>query len=253
MPKTELDALTTLDDGLFAIVTVSSGSPETLNLNPAWRVRGVVGLSGTVSVSVKMAGTDVAVSLGTVSAGSTLSLPNLNLVTIATSGSSATCFVYALKPFRPYLTDYFRVRLKAVTGTVQSVFATPTEVVLKVDANYLPAFQQGATTALPALTEASTLQAIFYLLTNTAKTLKVIADPTSYLNAQTDDVALPDTLTESFRGYVVTGWTGEDFKVELIAIDEGDLVGLQQALRDALTKMQFNQFVHAIIKGASQP
>ena len=243
MPKTELDALTTLDDGLFAIVTVSSGSPETLSLNPAWRVRGVVGLSGTISISAAMADTDVAVSLGTVSAGSTLSLPNLNLVTFETSDSSATCFVYALKPFRPYLTDYFRVRLRAVTGTVQSVFATPTEVVLKVSADYLAAFQQGATTALPALTEASTLQAIFYLLTNTAKTLKVIADPTDYLNAQTDDVALPETLSEVFRGYVVTDWTGDDFKVELVTLNEDDLEGLQQALRDALAKLQFNQFV----------
>jgi hypothetical protein len=243
MPKTELDALTTLDDGLFAIVTVSPTTPETLTLNPAWRVRGVVGLSGTVSVSVKMADTDVAVSLGMVAAGATLNLPNLNLVTIQTSDSSATCFVYALKPSRPYLTDYFRVRLRAVTRTVQSVFATPTEVVLKVSADYLSAFQQGATTALPALTEASTLQALFFLLTNTAKTLTVIADPTTYLNAQTDDIALPDTLSEVFRGYVVTGWTGEDFKVDLIAINEDDLAGLQQALRDALTKLQFNQFV----------
>jgi hypothetical protein len=243
MSKTELDALTTLDDGLFAIVTVSSDSPETLTLNPIWRVRGVVGLSGTVSVSVKMADADVAVSLGTVTAGATLTLPNLNLVTIETSDSSATCFVYALKPSRPYLTDYFRVRLRAITGTVQSVFATPTEVVLKVSADYLPAFQQGATTALPALTEASTLQALFYLLTNTAKTLKVIADPTSYLNAQTDDVALPETLSEVFRGYVATNWTGDDFKVELITLNEDDLEGLQQALRDALAKLQFNQFV----------
>jgi hypothetical protein len=194
-----------------------------------------------------MADTDVAVSLGTVTAGATLSLPNLNLVTIETSDSSATCFIYALKPFRPYLTDYFRVRLRAVTGTVQSVFATPTEVVLKVSADYLPAFQQGATTALPALTEASTLQAVFYLLSNTAKTLKVIADPTTYLNAQTDDVALPETLSEVFRGYVVTGWTGDDFKVELVTLNEDDLEGLQQALRDALAKLQFNQFVRQIV------
>jgi hypothetical protein len=190
-----------------------------------------------------MANTDVAVSLGTVSEGSTLGLPNLNLVTFETSDSSASCFVYALKPFRPYLTDYFRVRLRAVTKTVQSIFATPTEIVLKVSADYLSAFQQGATTALPALTEASTLQAIFYLLTNTAKTLNVIADPTDYLNAQTDDVALPETLSEVFRGYVVTGWTGDDFKVELITLNEDDLEGLQQALRDALAKLQFNQFV----------
>jgi hypothetical protein len=123
--------------GFWAIVTVSSGSPETLTLNPAWRVRGVVGLSGTISLSAKMADTDVAVSLGTVSEGSTLSLPNLNLVTFETSDSSASCFVYALKPFRPYLTDYFRVRLRAVTKTVQSIFATPTEIVLKVSADYL--------------------------------------------------------------------------------------------------------------------
>jgi hypothetical protein len=123
--------------GFCAIVTVSSGSPETLTLNPAWRVRGVVGLSGTISLSAKMADTDVAVSLDTVSEGSTLSLPNLNLVTFETSDSSASCFVYALKPFRPYLTDYFRVRLRAVTKTVQNIFATPTEIVLKVSANYL--------------------------------------------------------------------------------------------------------------------
>jgi hypothetical protein len=107
----------------------------------------------------------------------------------------------------------------------------------------LAAFQQGATTALPALTEASTLQAIFYLLTNTAKTLKVIADPTHYLSAQTDDVTLPETLNEVFGGYVATGWTGDDFKVELITLNESDLEGLQQALRDALAKLQFNQFV----------
>jgi hypothetical protein len=243
MPKTELDALTTLDDGFFAIVTVSEDTPETLTLNPAWWVRGVVGLSGTTSISVKMTDTDVVVSLGTVTAGAPLSLPNLNIVTLSTSDPSATCFLFALKPFRPYLTDYFRIRLRVVTGTVQGIFATPNEVVLKVDANYLSAFQQGATTALPALTEASTLQALFYLLTNTAKTLKVVADPTPYLNAQTDDVALPETLREVFRGYTEVGWTGDDFKVELIAINEDDLVGLQQALRGALTKLQFNQFV----------
>jgi hypothetical protein len=244
MPKTELDALTTLDDGFFAIVTVSADTPETLTLNPAWWVRGVVGLSGTTSISVKMTDTDdVAVALGTVTAGAPLSLPNLNIVTLSTSDPSATCFLFALKPFRPYLTDYFRMRLRVVTGTVQGIFATPTEVVLKVGANYLSAFQQGATTALPALTEASTLQALFYLLTNTAKTLKVVADLNPYLNAQTDDVALPETLREVFRGYAEVGWTGDDFKVELIAINEDDLVGLQQALRDALTKLQFNQFV----------
>jgi hypothetical protein len=80
-------------------------------------------------------------------------------------------------------------------------------------------------------------------LTNTAKTLKVVADLNPYLNAQTDDVALPEALREVFRGYAEVGWTGDDFKVELIAINEDDLVGLQQALRDALTKLQFNQFV----------
>ena len=243
MPKTELDALTTLDDGLLAIVTVSADTPETLTLNPAWWLRGIVGLSGTTSISVKMTDTDVAVSLGTVTAGAPLSLPNLNIVTLSTSDPSATCFLYALKPLRPYLTDYFRMRLRAVTRTVQGIFATPTEVVLKVDANYMPAFQQGATTALPALTEASTLQALFYLLTNAAKTLKVVTDPTPYLNAQTDDVALPEALREVFRGYAEVGWTGDDFKVELIAINEGDLAGLQQALRDALVKLQFTQFV----------
>ena len=243
MPKVELDALTTLDDGFFALVTVSPTTPETLTLNPAWWVRGVVGLSGTVSVSVKMADTDVAVSLGSVLVGAPLRLPNLNIVTLSTPDPSATCFLYALKPFRPYLTDYVRMRLRVVTKTVQGIFATPTEVVLKVGANYLSAFQQGATTALPALTEASTLQALFYLLTNTAKTLKVVADPTPYLSAQTDDVALPETLRAVFRDYVEVGWTGDDFKVELIAINEGDLAGLQQALRDALTKLQFNQFV----------
>jgi hypothetical protein len=110
------------------------------------------------------------------------------------------------------------------------------------------AFQQGATTALPALTEASTLQAIFYLLTNTAKTLKVIADPTDYLNAQTDDVALPETLSEVFRGYVVTGWTGDDFKVELIAINEDDLEGLATSLKGCLDKVAINQFVLQTLK-----
>jgi hypothetical protein len=243
MPKTELDALTTLDDGFFTLVTVSPTTPETLTLNPAWWVRGVVGVVGATTISVKMTETDIGVSLGTVTQGTSFQLPNLNMVTLSTSDPSATCYLYAIKPFRPYLTDYARMRLRVVTKTVQGIFATPTEVVLKVGAGYLSAFQQGATTALPALTEASTLQALFYLLTNTAKTLKVVADPTPYLNAQMDDIALPETLRAVFRDYVEVGWTGDDFKVELVAINEGDLAGLQQALRDALAKLQFTQFV----------
>ena len=243
MAKTEVDALTTLEDGLMGIVEVTSQSPETLIFNPAWWVRGVVGVEGSVTIKVAMGDDDLKLAVGTISAGSALSLPNLNQITVETSDPFASCFIYALKPFRPYLTDYYRIRLRLVTKTVQSLFATPTEIVIKVAPQFLNAFQQGVLTSLPTLTEISSLQLFFYLLNATAKTLRFVSDASPYLNSQTDDVVLPDTLTEIFNDYTIMGWTGEEFKVEFLNLNETDLEGLCQAIRDATAKLRFATFV----------
>jgi len=242
-----LDALTTLDDGAWALVQVSSGSPETLTFSPLWRVRGCFCLSGSITLKGGVTDTDQPLTLASLSEGSFSSLPNLPLIAVETDLQSSSCILYALKPFRPYLTDYYRLRLRLVGKGIQGVIPTQSEIVVKVEPSILNAYLQGSLPVTSAISELSSLQLLFYLLKGALKSLSFTSSIPSDLNV--DDLVVADTLTKDFGNFFVSGWTGDEFKVEVISVDETKLEQFCQALRDALLHLHLSSHIIKTLTG----
>ncbi len=166
--KTVLSGFETVGDGAVALLITTNDEPNSpiVTMYPEWRLRAFFAVQGSAVVLGGVETTVPFTQITTLTAPSAVTIPHLlPLIKIQGINNPAAVVVTALRPFRPYLTDYLKNLLRT-DDRVNGVQLTVTEIKIAVGSDWLNAYQTFSQVSLATHRALSRFRTIAHILTN---------------------------------------------------------------------------------------